>query len=128
MVFYYLLSHPQYYIQLYDVLHAEFPDPMEHLEGSRLAGIPLLGGVIDESLRLQTAFYFPRIVPLGGVTIDGSFIPEGTIVSVTSYSQQIDPSNFYPDPLVSTTSRAVRLGVSSSRYRNSDQNDGCQAG
>lgn len=99
MVFYYLLSHPQYYKQLYDVLHAEFPDPMEHLEGSRLAGISLLGDVIDESLRLQTAFYFPRIVPSGGVTIDGSFIPEGTIVSVASYSQQIDPTNFYPDPL-----------------------------
>lgn len=99
MVFFYLLSHPQYYKQLYDVLRAEFSDPMEHLEGSRLVGIPFLGGVIDEALRLQAAFYFPRIVPPGGVTIDGSFIPEGTIVAVASYSQQIDPKNFYPDPL-----------------------------
>ena len=101
MVFYYLLAHPKYYEMLYQELCAAFPDPIQSLDKSQLAKMPLLGGIIDEALRLQTGFYFPRIVPAGGVVIDGNFIPGGTIISISAYSQQIDPTNFGPKPLVS---------------------------
>lgn len=99
-IFGYLLTYQKYYSMLYAELVAKFPNPKQDLDVATLAKIPLLGGVIDETLRLQTGFYFPRLIPVGGAVIDGNFFPEGTIVSIAPYSQQTSPENFYPAPLV----------------------------
>ena len=63
--------------------------------------LPLLGAVIEETLRLYGAAPgpLPRTVPNGGTNLGGSpyFLPEGTIVACQSYSLHRDPTLF-PDP------------------------------
>ncbi|KAF8526956.1 cytochrome P450 [Hysterangium stoloniferum] len=62
--------------------------------------LQLLNAVLNETLRLGSPFFLPRIVPAGGVTVDGRFIPGGTIVAIAAYSQQVSPEIYPPDPLV----------------------------
>jgi cytochrome P450 len=76
--------------------------------------LPFLNAVVNESLRLGTPFFLPRVIPEGGVTIDGNFIPEGTMAAFAAFSQQTSPDNFYPDPLVSINRLSVRYLIMSS--------------
>ena len=50
--------------------------------------LPYLNAVIDEALRLHSTsgIGLPRIVPEGGMTIQGHFFKEGTVLSVPSYT------------------------------------------
>jgi len=50
--------------------------------------LPYLNAVINEALRLHSTsgIGLPRIVPEGGVTIQGHFFKEGTVLSVPSYT------------------------------------------
>lgn len=63
--------------------------------------LPLLGAVIEETLRLYGAApsTLPRTVPNGGTSLGGSkyFLPEGTVVGCQSYTLHRDPKIF-PDP------------------------------
>ncbi|KAH8093149.1 cytochrome P450 [Cristinia sonorae] len=98
-VFYYLLANPKAYERLRAELDEAFPDPDAPLNLDLLTNLPYLNGVVDESLRLGTPFPgLPRITPQGGAMIDGVFIPEGTIVGVPAYTQEIHPENFWPEP------------------------------
>lgn len=99
-LFYFLLSHRKAYDRLQNELDAAFPDAGMPLHSGTLENLPFLNAVIDESLRLGTPFPgMPRESPLGGATIDGVYIAEGTIVSVPTYAQQISEENFWPEPL-----------------------------
>jgi benzoate 4-monooxygenase len=62
--------------------------------GNQVKNLPYLDACINEGLRLHStsSIGLPRIVPEGGLTILGQFFPEGTIVSVPSYSIHRDPS------------------------------------
>jgi cytochrome P450 len=70
-----------------------------------LSNLPYLRACIEESLRLRPAssFGLPRVVPKGGRTIAGKFIPEDVTVSVPTYtllrneSCFKDPLTFRPD-------------------------------
>lgn len=95
-----MLANPSTYQLLQAELDKAFPDATENLDNKKLARIPLLDGVIHESLRLGTPFFLPRTVPDGGITIDEQFIPGGSIVASAAYSQQVSEDNFFPDPLV----------------------------
>lgn len=98
-VFYYLLTNPQAYEKLKAELDEAFPDPEAPLNLEKLTKLPYLSGVVDESLRLGTPFPgLPRVTPQGGAMIDGVFIPEGTIIGVPAYTQEIHPDNFWPEP------------------------------
>ena len=97
---YFLLAHPSEYKTLQAELDKQFPDAAARLSYRLLANIPHLDAVINEAMRLSPTLYTPRIVPEGGVMIEGSFIPAGTIVAVAGYSQQVSADNFFPDPLV----------------------------
>ena len=102
-------SRPKYFALLRHELEQVFPDPSGPLQDDKLAAIPLLDAVINEALRLGSPYFISRVVPEGGATIDGQFVPEGTVIAQAAYSQQIDPDNFYPDPLVSRRCATLAL-------------------
>ena len=88
-------------MRLRQELDEAFPDPLGPLPQTKLASLPWLEAIIDETLRLGLHAYLPRIVPEGGIVLDSHFIPEGTNVALAMYSQQRSPENFYPYPEVS---------------------------
>ncbi|KAJ7097294.1 cytochrome P450 [Mycena belliarum] len=100
LAFYYMLTSPHgYYAKLQQELDETFHDRDGPLDWDILAALPYLNAVINEALRLASPYYLPRVVPAGGVVIDGEFIAQGTTVALAAYSQQTSPENFYPDPL-----------------------------
>lgn len=62
--------------------------------------LPFLDAVVQEGLRVFPAIpmSLPRSVPKGGKTIDGYFIPEGSIVSCQAYSVNRHNSSIFPEP------------------------------
>lgn len=89
-IIYHVCQHP-------DVLRKLQAEIDEHLkdtggEDVPLAGdvatLPYLNAVINESLRIHStsALGLPRIIPAGGTTIQGKFFPEGTVLSVPTYT------------------------------------------
>lgn len=62
--------------------------------------LPYLDAVVKEGLRCfpPIPMSMPRYVPSGGSTIEGHFIPQGTIVSCQAYTLHKDP-NVFAQPL-----------------------------
>lgn len=96
---FFLLAAPHYYAKLQAELDATFKDKTGPLDWDTLNNLPWLNACINEALRLGSPFFLPRIVPRGGITLDGNFLPEHTIVALAAYSQQTSPEHFYPAPL-----------------------------
>ncbi|KAJ7767962.1 cytochrome P450 [Mycena maculata] len=98
MAMFFLIAHQPVLRTLQAKLDAAFPDPTETLDARALA-IPYLDAVINETFRLSSPWFLPRVVPPGGVCVNGRSIPKGTIVALASYSQHVSEENFFPDPL-----------------------------
>jgi benzoate 4-monooxygenase len=62
--------------------------------GPQVKNLPYLDACINEALRIHStsALGLPRSVPEGGLTIRGQFFPQGTVLSVPSYSIHRDTS------------------------------------
>ena len=92
-VFYYLLKNPDCYRKLteeVDTAIAANPGAKSTYSGlqfSKTQQLPYLDACIKEAFRLHPASrWFPeRVVPTGGHTICGEFIPAGTVVGVSAW-------------------------------------------
>lgn len=84
-----------------------------------LEKLPLLDAVVMEGLRCfpPIPMSLPRHVPRGGRSIDGFFIPEGTIVSCQAYSVHRVDSSAFPDPDVFRPERWLEAEGDSERRR-----------
>jgi cytochrome P450 len=99
--FFYLLHNPHAMHTLVEEIRSTFNSSGSEdlMAPSKLVGLPYLRAVVDETLRLSPPVpsLLPREVLKGGITIDGSFIPEGTIVGVPAYAIHRNPE-YYPEP------------------------------
>jgi cytochrome P450 len=77
-------------------LDEEDGDP--HLTTDRLATLPYLSAVTEESMRLGAPLgTFARVVPANGAMVAGRYVVGGTIVSVPAWAQNISEQNFSPN-------------------------------
>lgn len=94
-ILYYLMAYPNYQKQLQE----EFDEAGDSNNGPNiqdLAKLPLLNGIINESLRLHYAgpSGFPRITPPEGIRVGDTFIPGNVHVKVPFYAVFRDERNF----------------------------------
>lgn len=88
-ILYYLAGSPATQSKLQKELDEQLGTEDETVTtGQQVKRLPYLDACINEALRLHStsSLGLPRIVPPGGLTIVDQFIPEGTVVSVPSYS------------------------------------------
>ncbi|KAI0002159.1 cytochrome P450 monooxygenase [Russula compacta] len=86
---YYLAANPDVQRKLQQELDEALgneDDPDTSFENVK--NLPYLNAVINEALRLHSTsgIGLPRLVPQGGMTIQGHFFKEGTVLSVPSYT------------------------------------------
>ncbi|CAJ2511266.1 Uu.00g068910.m01.CDS01 [Anthostomella pinea] len=114
---YAVLSRPRLQQQLEDEV-AALP---EGYRDADLEALPLLSAVIEETLRLYGAApgMLPRMVPSGGIDLDGHFLPDGTTATTHSYCLHRDP-NLYPEPEEFNVSRWLASTSADDKYRLSE--------
>ncbi|KIW21860.1 hypothetical protein, variant 1 [Cladophialophora immunda] len=96
---FYLVHHPLVLATLQGLVRTTFPTLDSIRAGSELLSLPYLRACIDETMRLAPPVpsHLPREVLAGGIEIDGSFFPEGTIVGVAPWSIHHN-AVYFPDP------------------------------
>ncbi|KAL5529670.1 hypothetical protein ACEPAG_5655 [Sanghuangporus baumii] len=102
-IFYYLLTHREAYERLKAEVDSAFPlgegDPLDSV---KLAAIPYLNAVINETLRLQpavpTALQRSPLKGSGGKLVAGRFIPENTAIYIPPYALHRDLRYFSSSP------------------------------
>ncbi|KAI9798355.1 MAG: hypothetical protein M1835_000018 [Candelina submexicana] len=100
----YLSQNPKIQEKLHRELSSHFNSVEDIVMGPVLNSCHYLRAVIDESLRMAppNPGLMPREVQAGGLTVNGCYIPEGTVVGVCIYalhhSQQYFESPFAFDP------------------------------
>lgn len=85
--------------RLFEELQKTMPDASKVPALADVETWPYLNAVIKEGLRKYAAApsHLERVVPQGGATIAGKYLPAGTIVGVQAYSIHRKPEIF-PDP------------------------------
>lgn len=99
---YFLCRHPTYLAKVTDEIRGCFASYQDIVPES-VGNMPVLTGVINETLRLQTptAVGFGRRVGKGGEFISGRWIAEGTGVQVSQYPNNRSSRNFAsPDEFI----------------------------
>lgn len=88
-VIYHLSKYPEARRKLEDeiaeaVREGRASNPITYAEAIKL---PYLTAVINEAMRVHpaTGFILERLVPRGGVTLHGVYLPEGTVVGVNAW-------------------------------------------
>lgn len=92
---YFVFKHPDLYLSLTTEVRTKFSS-YESINAQEAAGIPLLKHLILETMRIYppVPLGLPRLVPSGGDTVDGHFIPEGTTVSTNAFAASMSIENF----------------------------------
>ncbi|KAK5655330.1 hypothetical protein OQA88_5897 [Cercophora sp. LCS_1] len=99
----YFLSRPEnvrHRERLARELTMQFASEEEMTPGSLNQRAPFLAAVLNEGLRLYPpgAINMPRTVPAGGATIDGRYVPGGTVVGIAQFAAYRSPTHWV-DPL-----------------------------
>lgn len=117
---FFLISQPHYLQRLRDELNqhsTKFDEPLAH---DNLGKAAFLDAIINETLRLETMFFLPRVVQKSGIQVAEKFVPEGTTIALAAYSQHISPDNFSPEPLVSHSWYYHRVDAQNLTHRPSE--------
>lgn len=85
----------------------------------KLDTLPYLDAVISEALRLWApgTLPLPRYVPVGGSTLDGYFVPGGTVVSCQSYTIHRYDQKVFANPEAFMPERWLANGDAAERKR-----------
>lgn len=97
-IVYHLLAYPA----TLDKLHAELSAanlPLPFPPYSMLRDFPYLDACVQEGFRMHPPFALPfeRVVPKGGITVLGTYLPEGTVVGSNPYVVNRDKATFGND-------------------------------
>lgn len=88
-IIYHLAANPHVQDKLHKELDEQLGTEDELVSNAdQVKRLPYLDAVINEALRIHStsALGLPRVVPEGGLTVLGQFFPEGTVLSVPSYT------------------------------------------
>lgn len=87
-LFFFLTHNPRIYDKLANEVRTTFKSLDEIQYGPQLQSCTYLRAVIHETLRMAPAgpSELPRVVQKGGMTIDGFFYPEGTVVGTPQWA------------------------------------------
>ncbi|KAJ5682420.1 cytochrome P450 [Penicillium macrosclerotiorum] len=99
MGMFHLLNDKLLLMRLRKELSEVMPTPTSHATWAQIERLPLMSGVIKESLRLShgVTMRTPRVSPTDPLTYNGLVIPPGTPLSQSTYFVLSDPTLF-PDP------------------------------
>ncbi|KAF2682315.1 isotrichodermin C-15 hydroxylase [Lentithecium fluviatile CBS 122367] len=91
-----LIAHPEKLSRLTKEVRSAF-QTREQITLEAVKNLPYLNAVIHESLRLCPAipWVLSRLVPPGGDTVCGTWLPGGTPVSIQAYTLNRDPGYFH---------------------------------
>nr|KMM66554.1 trichothecene C-15 hydroxylase [Coccidioides posadasii RMSCC 3488] len=92
---YFLCKSPETMQKLSDEIRSAFTSDSD-ITFDKAATLPYLGAVLEEAMRCYppVAAFLARVVPPGGASVDGYFIPEKTIVACHHYASYHSSSNF----------------------------------
>ncbi|KAI0839483.1 putative cytochrome P450 [Hypoxylon sp. FL0890] len=99
-VTYYLLRNPAVYREFASEIRGAFKSS-EEINEATTRDLEYLNAVCKEAMRIYAPLPLglPREVPEGGETVDGHFLPAGTVVATNPVAASLDPKNF-ADPLL----------------------------
>ncbi|KAJ8128639.1 hypothetical protein O1611_g4997 [Lasiodiplodia mahajangana] len=115
---YYLLSNPEAMNKLKAEVRGVFSDSAA-INDASTKNLPYLNAVCLEAMRIYPPlpFALPRVVPEGGDTVDGQFLPAGVIVATSPVAAGLNARNF-KDPLTFRPERWLDSSVSSEERDN----------
>ncbi|KAI9596188.1 cytochrome P450 [Syncephalis fuscata] len=94
-----LIEHPECARRLVEEIKALYPDPDTKITYEDVQSLPYLDAVLNESMRIRpiAPHGMPRVVPEGGITMGGYFLPAGTTV-FSSFNALHLNEHVFPDP------------------------------
>ncbi|KAI1381331.1 benzoate 4-monooxygenase cytochrome P450 [Hypoxylon crocopeplum] len=85
---YLLLTHPETWVRAKHEIRSTF-DSEQSITAASVTRLTYLLAAIDESMRIWppvATSFIPRQVPSGGCTVEGYFIPEGSIIGIHNHA------------------------------------------
>ncbi|KAJ8116198.1 hypothetical protein ONZ43_g4492 [Nemania bipapillata] len=109
---FYILNNPDIMNKLKAEVRGVFSDSSA-INDASTKNLPYLNAVCLESMRIYPPlpFSLPRIVPEGGDTVDGYFLPAGIVVATSPMAAGLGAQNF-KDPLIFKPERWLDLNLS----------------
>ncbi|KAL5041782.1 hypothetical protein BDW71DRAFT_217423 [Aspergillus fruticulosus] len=93
---YYILRDPAIMDRLKTEIRSAF-SRYEEITATSTNSLTYLRAVAQEAMRIfpPLPFALPRVVPAGGSTVDGHYLPPGTIVSTSPFAASMSSANFH---------------------------------